>query len=58
MVVPIADAYYEASDAENVGRDSALMRKTVKRIRDNLDEIAVRGIRLSPGKMQTFRLLP
>jgi len=58
MVVPIADAYYEAADPENAGRDAALMRKTAKRIRDNLGAIAARKIRLSPGKMQLFRLLP
>ncbi len=57
MVVPIADAYYEAADSENAGRDAALMRKTAKQIRDNLNEIATRKIRLSPGKMQVFRLL-
>ena len=58
MVVPIADAYYEAADPENAGQDAALMRKTAKQIRDNLSEIAARKIRLSPGKMQVFRLLP
>ena len=58
MVVPIADAYYEAADPEHAGRDAALMRKTAKQIRDNLDVIAARKIRLSPGKMQAFRLLP
>ena len=58
MVVPIADAYYEATDPEHAGRDAALMRKTAKQIRDNLDAIAARKIRLSPRKMQAFRLLP
>ena len=58
MVVPIADAYYEAADPGNAGKDAALMRKTARRIRDNLGTIAARGIRLSPGKMQAFRLLP
>ena len=58
MVVPIADAYYEAADPKHAGRDAALMRKTAKQIRDNLDAIAARKIRLSPGKMQAFRLLP
>ena len=58
MVVPIADAYYEAADPEHAGRDAALMRKTAKQIRDNLGAIAARKIRLSPGKMQAFRLLP
>ena len=58
MVVPIADAYYEAADPEHAGRNAMLMRKTAKQIRDNLDAIAARKIRLSPGKMQAFRLLP
>ena len=58
MVVPIADAYYEAADPENAGKNVTLMRKTAKQIRDNLDAIAARKIRLSPGKMQAFRLLP
>ena len=58
MVVPIADAYYEAADPEHAGKGAALMRKTAKQIRDNLDAIAARKIRLSPGKMQAFRLLP
>ena len=31
---------------------------TARRIRDNLGAIAARGIRLSPGKMQAFCLLP
>ena len=58
MVVPIADAYYEAADPEHAGRDAVLMRKTAKQIRDNLNVIAARKIRLSPEKMQAFRLLP
>ena len=58
MVVPIADAYYEAADPEHAGRDAVLMRKTAKQIRDNLNVIAARKIRLSPEKMQVFRLLP
>ena len=58
MVVPIADAYYAAADPEHAGRDAALMRKTAKQIRDNLSAIAARKIRLSPWKMQVFRLLP
>ena len=47
-----------AADPEHAGRDAALMRKTAKQIRDNLDAIAARKIRLSPGKTQAFRLLP
>ena len=58
MVVPIADAYYEAPDPENAGKDAALMRKTAKQIRDNLNAITDRRIRLSPGKMHVFQMLP
>ena len=58
MVVPIADAYYETADPANAGRNAALMRKTAKQIRDNLNAIAARKIRLSPGKMLAFRLMP
>ena len=58
MVVPIADAYYESADPKNAGRDATLMRKTAERIRDNLNAIAALKIRLSPLKMQLFRLLP
>ena len=58
MVVPIADAYYEAADPSNAGKDAALMRKTAKQIRDNLNAVAARKIRLSPVKMQAFLLLP
>ena len=58
MVVPIADAYYEAAEPEHAGRDAALMRKTAERIRDNLHAITARRIRLCPGKMHVFCLLP
>ncbi len=58
MVVPIADAYYETATPEHAGRDAALMQKTAMRIRNNLGAVAARKIRLSPGKMQVFRLLP
>ena len=34
------------------------MRKTAKQIRDNLNVIRDRGIRLSPGKMHAFRWAP
>jgi ketopantoate reductase (EC 1.1.1.169) len=33
MVVPIADAYDEADDPKNAGKDSVLMRKTAQSIR-------------------------
>ena len=58
LVVPLADAYYESADPERAGCDAALMRRTARRIRDNLGGLAQRGMRLSPGKLRLFRALP
>ena len=58
LVVPLADAYYEAANPERAGCDAALMLRTARRIRDNLGELARRGMRLSPGKLRLFRALP
>lgn len=58
MVVPIADAYYESSDPEHAGADHALMERTALRIQQNLQAVARKGIRLSPAKMNLFRVLP
>lgn len=40
MVVPIADAYYEATDPEHAGDDQKLMRKTASQIRENLTALS------------------
>jgi 2-dehydropantoate 2-reductase len=58
MVVPIADAYYDAADPEHAGEDQKLMRKTASQIRENLTALSRIGLRLSPAKMNVFRLLP
>ncbi len=58
MVVPIADAYYEAAEPEQAGRDRKLMRKTARRIRLNMRKIGGNGSKLSPAKMNVFRFLP
>ena len=58
MVVPIADAYYEADDPKNCGRDHHLMMATARRIRENFQRISSKGIKLSPSKMNWFRILP
>ena len=58
MVVPIADAYYEASDPEHAGSDSRLMRKTADQIKNNFQTIHKLGNKLSPPKMHLFRILP
>ena len=58
MVVPIADAYYEADDPANAGADKMVMAHTAKVLRDNFRTLARSGVHLSPAKMQMFRFLP
>ncbi len=58
MVVPVADAYYASDDPKYAGKDRVLMRKTASRIKSNFHILAERGIKLSPGKMNVFRILP
>ena len=58
MVVPIADAYYEAEDPANAGADRAVMAHTAKALRENFRALARNGVPLSPTKMQMFRFLP
>ena len=58
MVVPIADAYYEADDPANVGADKTVMAHTAKTLQKNFRTLTRNGIHLSPAKMQMFRLLP
>ena len=58
MVVPIADAYYEAADPAHAGADQTVMAHTAQRLRENFRTLAKHGIPLSPAKMQMFRFLP
>ncbi len=58
MVVPIADAYYEAADPEHAGEDQALMRLTARRLRRNFRRLSSMGLPLSPRKLTLFRDLP
>ena len=58
MVVPIADAYYEAEDPARAGSDRKLMKRTAARIRENMAALSGRGIKLSPAKMNVFRIIP
>ncbi len=58
MVVPIADAYYETDDPENAGMDRALMKRTAGRIKGNFKIISRMGMKLSPAKLNIFRMLP
>ena len=58
MVVPIADAYYEADCSERAGRDWKIMKKTAKRLKRNFNFLRKQSGRLSPGKMNFFCFLP
>lgn len=58
MVVPIADAYYESDDPKNCGRDHHLMISTARRIKDNFHRISSKGIKISPPKMNLFKVVP
>ena len=58
MVVPLADAYYEAADPEKAGREQPLMRKTADRLKRNF-RLLKNGLgTLSPGKMNLFLVAP
>ena len=58
MVVPIADAYYEADVPANAGANQTVMAHTARALRDNFRALARHGVHLSPTKMQMFRFLP
>lgn len=58
MVVPIADAYYEAQNPKEVWREREIMAKTAKRMKRNFNLLHDSGITLSPKKMNIFRYFP
>ena len=58
MVVPIADAYYEADCSERAGRDWKIMKKTAERLKRNFIFLRKQDSKLSPWKMNIFRFLP
>ena len=58
MVVPIADAYYEADCPERAGRDWKTMKKTARRLKRNFTFLRKQKGKLSPWKMNIFRFLP
>ena len=58
MIVPIADAYYEAGVPEKAGEDRELMRKTAISIKKNLDSLCKLGVTLTPKKMKVLHRLP
>ena len=58
MVVPIADAYYEAENPEKAGEEKKLMQKTAYRLRRNFRFLKKKLGTLSPGKMNLFLFAP
>lgn len=58
MVVPIADAYYEANDPEQAWREKKVMIRAARQMKSNFKALYHSGITLSPLKMHLFRLLP
>ena len=58
MVVPIADAYYEADCPERAGRDWKTMKKTARRLKRNFTFLRKQKGKLSPWKMNIFCFLP
>lgn len=58
MIVPIADAYYEAGVPEKAGEDRELMRKTAITIKKNIDSLHKLGVTLTPKKMKVLYRLP
>ena len=58
MVVPIADAYYEADCPERAGKDWKIMKKTAKKLKRNFSFLRKQAGRMSPCKMNIFRFLP
>ena len=58
VVVPIADAYYEADCPERAGRDWKTMKKTARRLKRNFTFLRKQKGKLSPWKMNIFRFVP
>ncbi len=58
MVVPIADAYYEAQNPKEVWREHEIMAKTAKQMKSNFKWLHDSGTTLSPRKMNIFRFSP
>lgn len=58
MVVPLADAYYQAIDPKKAGQEKNVMIAAAKQLRYNFSSLHQLGIPLSPSKMNLFRFLP
>ena len=58
LVVPIADAYYEADNPQKAGYERSVMNKTARQMKNNFRTLHRLGISLSPRKMNLFRFFP
>lgn len=58
MVVPIADAYYEAEFPQMAGKELKVMVKTAKRLKRNFHFLKGHIGKLSPNKMYLFLFIP
>ena len=58
MVVPIADAYYEADNPAKTGYENKIMHKTAKALKRNLQFARKNCGKLSPWKMNIFLFVP
>ena len=58
MVVPIADAYYEADNSLKTGYEHKIMHKTAKALKRNLQFVRKTCGKLSPWKMNIFLFVP
>ncbi|MDO4778307.1 MAG: 2-dehydropantoate 2-reductase N-terminal domain-containing protein [Tissierellia bacterium] len=58
MVVPIADAYYEAKCPERAGHDYNLMLKVAKQLKKNIRFMKIKHGKVSPPKMNIFLYIP
>jgi 2-dehydropantoate 2-reductase len=58
MVVPIADAYYEAENPLKVGKELKVMTRTARRLKRNFHFLKEHLGVLSPNKMNMFLFVP
>ncbi len=58
MVIPIADAYYEARCPKEVGLEKDIMQRTAKRLRRNFILLKRDLGKISPWKLNVFIIVP
>ena len=58
MVIPIADAYYEARCPKEVGLEKDIMQRTAKRLKRNFSFLKKKLGEISPIKLNIFIILP